>query len=87
MVNFSVAYVNSRYNNDGVSQTLDSAHTTLYIFLKVFRLLSGNEERYLAPGLKLPVVVVYSPQDAGTHKGSLEIYVDGALEQTVPILA
>jgi len=55
--------------------------------IKVFRLLSGSEEKYLAPGLKLPVVIQYSPLDAGSHKGCLEVFMENTLVHTVPIIA
>ena len=56
--------------------------------LQVFRLLSGSEEKYVAPGLKMPVVLQYSPRDeGGRHGGQLEVYVSGSLALTVPITA
>ena len=56
--------------------------------LQVFRLLSGSEEKYVAPGLKMPVVLQYSRGDeGGRHEGQLEVYVNGSLALTVPITA
>ena len=55
--------------------------------LQVFRLLSGYEEKYLAAGLKLPVVLQYTPHELGVHCGALNIYVEERLAITVPIEA
>ena len=57
------------------------------VCLEVFRLLGGGQEKYLAPGLKLPVVLQYSPTpgDQESHRGSLEVFVDSNLSLTVPI--
>ncbi|CAI8005307.1 hypothetical protein GBAR_LOCUS4137, partial [Geodia barretti] len=56
----------------------------------VFVLLSGGEEKYVAPGLKLPVVLQYSPKgddEACHHRGSLEVFVNSSLSLTIPISA
>ena len=53
-------------------------------------LLSGGEEKYVAPGLKLPVVLQYSPKgddEACHHRGSLEVFVNSSLSLTIPISA
>ena len=56
--------------------------------LQVFRLLSGSEEKYVAPGLKMPVSLQYSPgAGGGRHAGHLEVYVNGSLFLTIPITA
>ena len=57
--------------------------------MQVFVLLSGSEEKYVAPGLKLPVVLQYSPgEDEGRHhRGSLEVFVNSSLSFTIPITA
>ena len=49
--------------------------------VQVFVLLSGGEEKYVAPGLKLPVVLQYSPKedDEASHRGSLEVFVNSSL--------
>jgi hypothetical protein len=52
----------------------------------VFVLLSGGEEKYVAPGLKLPVVLQYSPKgDEACHRGSLKVFVNSSLSLTIPI--
>ncbi|CAI8019089.1 Cilia- and flagella-associated protein 47 [Geodia barretti] len=56
----------------------------------VFVLLSSGEEKYVAPGLKLPVVLQYSPKgddEACHHCGSLEVFVNSSLSLTIPISA
>ena len=57
--------------------------------LQVFHLLSGRDERYLAAGLKLPVLLQYSPGGRGeeeeTHRGELVVYVDSRQAATLPI--
>ena len=55
--------------------------------VQVFVLLSGGEEKYVAPGLKLPVVLQYSPKgdDEASHGGSLEVFVNSSLSLTIPI--
>lgn len=55
--------------------------------MQVFSLVSGSDEKYLAPGLKLPVVLQYSPRDERNHRGCLEIYMNASLILTVPITA
>ena len=58
--------------------------------VQVFVLLSGGEEKYVAPGLKLPVVLQYSPKgddEACHHRGSLEVFVNSSLSLTIPISA
>ena len=60
------------------------------VCVQVFRLLSGAQEKYLAPGLRLPVVLQYSPNTGGdedSHRGSLEVFVNSTLSLTVPITA
>ena len=55
---------------------------------QVFRLLSGSEEHYLAAGLKLPVLLQYTPGgQAGMHCGELQVYVDDRLTLRVPVEA
>ena len=56
--------------------------------MQVFVLLSGGEEKYVAPGLKLPVVLQYSPKgdDEASHRGSLEVFVNSSLSLTIPTL-
>ena len=55
--------------------------------MQVFVLLSVGEEKYVAPGLKLPVVLQYSPKgdDEASHGGSLEVFVNSSLSLTIPI--
>ena len=56
--------------------------------MQVFVLLTGGEEKYVAPGLKLPVVLQYSPKgddEACHHRGSLEVFVNSSLSLTIPI--
>ena len=57
--------------------------------VQVFSLVSGGEEKYVAPGLKLPVVLQYSPgpHEEGHchHRGSLEVFVNSCLSLTIPI--
>ena len=58
--------------------------------MQVFVLLSSGEEKYVAPGLKLPVVLQYSPKgddEACHHRGSLEVFVNSSLSVTIPISA
>ena len=60
------------------------------VCVQVFSLLAGVEERYLAAGLKLPVVLQYSPSQAGSgegagHVGELLVFVDGGLVTSVAI--
>ena len=67
------------------------------VCVQVFSLLAGGEERYLAAGLKLPVVLQYSPSQAGVgeragldgegagHVGELLVFVDGGLVTSVAI--
>ena len=59
----------------------------LYFMLQAFHLLSGRDERYLAAGLKLPVLLQYSPGGRGeeTHRGELVVYVDGRQVAALPI--
>ena len=57
-------------------------------FSQVFRLLSGYKEHYLAAGLKLPVVLQYSPVEEGVYNsGELSVFVDDRLTISVPIEA
>ena len=61
---------------------------TMYMqLMQVFSLVSGSDEKYLAPGLKLPVVLQYSPRDERNHRGCLEIYMNASLILTIPITA
>lgn len=53
---------------------------------QVFKVLSGYEERYLAAGLKLPVVLQYCPQERGVaNRGELEVFVEDKLTISVPM--
>ena len=40
----------------------------------------------LAAGLRLPVVLCYSPRDLASHAGTVELYADDKLQMKVPIL-
>ena len=62
-------------------------HPAIISVLQVFQLQSGSEEKYVAPGLKVPVVLLYSPHDRGRHQGNLEVYTNATLSLTVPIIA
>ena len=56
----------------------------------MFRLLSGCGERCLAAGLKLPVVLQYTPgggEAAGNHHGRLNVFVEDKLAVSVPMEA
>ena len=55
--------------------------------MQEFALLNGADERYLAAGLKLPVVLQYNPKAPGKHCGDIEVYVNEKLNITVPIQA
>lgn len=57
------------------------------LYPQVFRLLSGHDEHYLAAGLKLPVVLQYTPNGEGAHCGELHVYADDHLMIAVPIEA
>ena len=54
---------------------------------QAYQLLKGTEEKYLAAGLKLPIVLQYNPGDSGRHQGEIKIYVDDKPTATVPIEA
>ncbi len=54
----------------------------------MFKLLSGYEERYLAAGLKLPVVLQYCPEEEGVaNTGELSVFVEEKLTISIPIEA
>ena len=56
----------------------------------MFRLLSGYGERWLAAGLKLPVVLQYTPggrETEGSHHGRLNVFVEDKLAVSVPMEA
>lgn len=53
--------------------------------LKAYELLRGTEEHYLAAGLKLPVVLQYSPTDASLHLGEIIVHIDDEPTIAVPI--
>ena len=57
------------------------------MYVQEFSLLSGADERYLATGLKLPVVLQYNPKAPGKHCGEIEVYVNEKLSIAVPIQA
>lgn len=51
-------------------------------------MLSGSEEHYLAAGLKLSVVLQYSPGgQEESHHGELQVLVEDKLTLTVPVEA
>ena len=51
-------------------------------------MLSGTGEYVLAAGLRLPVVIQYSPGDEEgiRHQGELEVYADDKMVLTVPMI-
>ncbi len=55
---------------------------------QVFTVLSGHGEKYLAAGLKLPVVLQYCPREGGVaNQGQLGVFVEDKLTISVPIEA
>lgn len=57
----------------------------MFCMLKAYELLRGTEEHYLAAGLKLPVVLQYSPTDASLHLGEIIVHIDDEPTIAVPI--
>ena len=72
-------------NTSGHVLAFAMCNVAVHAWLQVFSLLSGNVEKYLAPGLKLPVVLQYSPRDGSSHRGCLEVYMNNDLILTVSI--
>ena len=55
--------------------------------LQAFRLISGSDERVFAAGLRMAVIVQYSPKDEGSsHRGVLEVFADDKLVLAIPML-
>ena len=51
----------------------------------MFSLLKGTKECHLAPGLSLPVVLCYTPNEYCEHTGEIQIFVDDVISATVPV--
>lgn len=55
--------------------------------MQSYHLVSGAEEICLAAGLKLPLVLKYTPRDSGAHYGEIMVYVNDHPASVVPIEA
>lgn len=63
----------------------DLSLSLFIIIIQSFSLLIGREEKVLAAGLRLPVVLSYIPRDQANHSGAIELYCDDKLETEIAI--